>query len=404
MPRRKTDERSRSRRGDGSVYQRKDGKWVGEAVVGRRADGARLRRYVYGNTREEVQAELRKLLYERDRGLLTDPGKQTVGDFLRAWLRDVAKPSVRQRTYERYELIIRRHLLPGIGSILLSKLTPQHVQNLYRRMMEAGLTSTTRQAHAILHKSLGQAAKWGLVPRNVADLVDPPKTAKKEFRVLTPEEAQRFLDAAEGDRFYALYVLAVMCGLREGELLGLKWEDVDLDRGVLQVKRQLQWVKAEEGKDIDGKKRRTPTKWVLTEPKSAKSRRVVTLPALAVAALKKHKACQTEERLRLGEAWQDLGLVFTTEAGTPVHKSNLFNRSFKPLLERAGLPKLRFHDLRHTCATILLARGIHPKLVQEQLGHSQISLTLDTYSHVLPALQKECAATMDGVFGTKKAR
>lgn len=152
--------------------------------------------------------------------------------------------------------------------------------------------------------------------------LNPPKTPKKEFRVLTPEEAQRLLDAAESDRFYALYVLAVMWGLREGELLGLKWEDIDLDRGTLQVKRQLQWVKADEEKETGGKKKRTPPKWVLTEPRSAKSRRVVTLPALAVTALKRHKARQTEERLRPGEAWQDLGLVFTTEVGTPVHKSN----------------------------------------------------------------------------------
>ena len=393
MPRTKTD--TRSRRGDGAVYQRKDGKWVGEATIGRRADGARMRRYVYADTREEAQEKLRKLLYERDRGLLADPAKQTVGQFLVSWLEDVAKPTVRPRTYERYELVIRRHLCPGIGSILLSKLGPQHVQNLYRRMTEAGLTSTTRQAHAILHKALGQAAKWNLVPRNVADLVDAPRVPKKEMRVLTPEEAQRFLAAAEGDRFHALYVLAVTCGLRQGELLGLKWEDVNLERGTLQVRRQPQWVRAE-GEERKGKKR--------AEPKSAKSRRVIVLPAVAVAALKRHKVRQTEERLRLGEVWQDYGFVFTTEIGTPVHKSNLLSRSFYPLLEKAGLPRVRFHDLRHTCATVLLAHGVHPKLVQEQLGHSQISLTLDTYSHVLPALQRECAATMDGIFGTKRAQ
>ena len=402
MPRRKAEKSSRSRRGFGSVYQRKDGKWVGEATIGRRADGGRDRRYVYADTCEEAQEKLRKLLYERDRGLLADPAKQTVGEFLSSWLRDVAKPTVRPRTYERYEIIIRRHVRPAIGAIRLSKLTPQHLQNLYRRMLEAGLTSTTRQAHAILHRALGQAAKWNLVPRNVADLVDAPRVPKKEMRVLTPEEAQRFLAAAEGDRFYALYVLAVTCGLRQAELLALRWEDLELERGTLQVRRQLQWVKAE-GEQRKGKKRAEP-KWVLTEPKSAKSRRVVVLPTIAVDALKKHRVRQMEERLRLGEVWQDYGFVFTTETGTPVHKSNLLNRSFFPLLAKAGLPKVRFHDLRHTCATLLLSEGIHPRLVQEQLGHSQISLTLDTYSHVLPALQKECGAAMDRLFGTKQAK
>lgn len=400
MPRRKAEKPSRSRRGFGSVYQRKDGKWVGEATVGRRTDGARDRRYVYADTCEEAQEKLRKLLYERDRGLLADPGKQTLGEFLASWLRDVAKPSVRQRTYRNYAGVVNTHISPVLGGIRLVKLSPQHLQRFYREKQEQGLTRTVRLCHAVLHRALGQATKWGLIARNVADLVDAPRVPKREFTPLSPEEAQRLLAAAEGDRFHALYVLAVTCGLRQGELLGLKWEDVDLERGTLQVKRQLQWVKAEE--ERKGGRKRPEPKWVLTEPKSAKSRRVVSLPAVAVAALKKHKAAQAEERLRMGEVWQDLGFVFCTSIGTPESPSNLRKRSFVPLLEKAGLPKVRFHDLRHTCATVLLAQGVHPKVVQEQLGHSQISLTLDTYSHVLPALQREAAAKMDALFGGKQ--
>jgi len=403
MPRRKAEKPSRSRRGDGSVYQRQDGKWVGEATVGRRADGGRDRRYVYGDTPEEAQEKLRKLLYERDRGLLADPAKQTVGEFLSSWLQDVAKPAVRPRTYDCYSDIVERHIKPALGGIRLSKLSPQHLQRFYREKQEQGLTRTVRLCHAVLHRALDRAAKWGLIVRNPADLVDPPKVPKKEFKPLSPEEAQRFLAAAEGDRFHALYVLAVTCGLRQGELLGLKWEDLDLERGTLQVRRQLQWVKAE-GEERERGKKRTEPKWVLTEPKSAKSRRVVSLPAVAVAALKRHKARQTEERLRLGEVWQDLGFVFCTCVGTPESPSNLRKRSFAPLLEKAGLPKVRFHDLRHTCATALLAQGVHPKLVQEQLGHSQISLTLDTYSHVMPDMKREVAAKMDALFGGKLKR
>lgn len=402
MPRRKAEKPSRSRRGDGSVYQRKDGKWVGEATVGRRADGARDRRFVYADTREEAQEKLRKLLHERDRGLLADPAKQTVGEFLASWLQDVAKPTVRPRTYDCYSDIVEQHIKPALGGVRLSKLSPQHLQRFYREKQEQGLTRTVRLCHAVLHRALGQATKWGLIPRNPADLVDPPKVPKKEFKPLSPEEAQRFLAAAEGDRFHALYVLAVTCGLRQGELLGLKWEDLDLERGVLQVRHQLQWVRAE-GEERKGKKRAEP-KWVLTEPKSAKSRRVVSLPAVAVAVLKKHKAAQAEERLRMGEVWQDLGFVFCTSIGTPESPSNLRKRSFVPLLEKAGLPRVRFHDLRHTCATVLLAQGVHPKLVQEQLGHSQISLTLDTYSHVMPDMKREVAAKMDALFGAKQGR
>ena len=399
MPRRKAENSARSRRGDGSVYQRKDGKWAGEACVGLRPDGGRDRRFVYADTREEAQAALRKLLVERDKGILADPGRQTVGQFLTSWLKDVVKPSLRPQTYRSYAGVVNKHINPALGKIRLVKLSPQHLQRFYREKQDEDLTRTVRLCHSVLHRSLGQAAKWGLIPRNPASLVDPPKVSKKEFRPLSPEEAGRFLEAAEDDRFYALYVLAITCGLRQGELLGLTWENVDLDKGTLQVRYQLQWVKQEPA--ISGK-RKEPT-WVLTEPKSAKSRRTVTLPQVAVQALKTHRVQQVAEKLRLGEVWQDFGFVFTTPIGTPQDASNLRRMSFQPLLERAGVPKIRFHDLRHTCATVLLAQGVHPKVVQEQLGHSQISLTLDTYSHVLPALQQEAANEMDKMFGKKKA-
>lgn len=394
--------RGRSKRrghGEGSIFKRKDGRWCASYVIGRRPDGRLKRGYIYGKTRAEVAAELTKVLAKKIDGLPVDASKQTVGEFLDAWLEDVAKPTVRPRTYDCYSDIVERHIKPALGGVRLSKLSPQHLQKLYREKQEAGLTHTVRLCHAVLHRAFGQAAKWGLIVRNPADLVDPPKVPKKEFTPLSPEEAQRFLVAAEGDRFYALYVLAITCGLRQGELLGLKWEDIDLERGTLQVRRQLQWVRAE-GEERMGRKRVEP-KWVLTEPKSAKSRRVVTLPAVAVAALKKHKVRQMEERLRLGEVWQDLGFVFTTPIGTPQDASNLLKHSFYPLLEKAGVPRIRFHDLRHTCATVLLAQGVHPKLVQEQLGHSQISLTLDTYSHVMPDMKREVAAKMDALFGAK---
>jgi len=366
--------------GEGTIYQRADGRWCAALTVGRDARGRLRRVYIYGKTRREVQEELTKKLREHQQGMPVDPTRQTVGQFLQAWLEDCMRGSVRPTTLENYRYVIR-HLEP-IAGIQLAKLTPQHIQHLYRQKQDAGLTRMVVLMHAVLHKALGQAVRWCLIPRNPADAVERPRMPKKEFRALTSEEAARLLEAAREDRLHALWVLAVTTGMRLGELLGLRWEDVDLERGTVTVRRQLQWLEGE------------PT---FPEPKSARSRRTIALPGLAVAALREHRKRQLEWRLRLGEVWQDHGLVFTTEIGTPLHPSNVRQRHFHPLLERAGLPRIRFHDLRHTCATLLLAQGVHPKLVQEQLGHSQISVTLDTYSHVTAPMMREAAAKMDAI-------
>jgi integrase len=219
------------------------------------------------------------------------------------------------------------------------------------------------------------------VPRNAAEAVDPPRPDKKERPTLTLEETRLFLKTAKRDRFYALYVLAIHTGMRRGELLGLKWGDVDLDRGVLQIKRAL-----------------TPRGKSFNQPKSAKGRRRIGLTPESVEALKRHRVAQNEERLRRGRLWQDHGLVFPSQVGTPMHPDNFVKRSFKPLLERAGLPRLAFHDLRHTFASLMLLNREHPKVVQEMIGHSQISTTLDTYSHVLPDMQEEAVKRFGSLF------
>jgi integrase len=221
------------------------------------------------------------------------------------------------------------------------------------------------------------------VARNVCDAVRPPKVQAKEMRALSPEEARQLLTGAVGDPLEALYILAVTVGLRQGELLGLKWQDVDLDAGRLQVRRSIARVNGHG--------------WLEQEPKSASSRRSVALTPLAVAALQRHRQRQLERRLK-ALAWEDNGFVFANEVGRPMTPQNLTKRSFHPLLERAGLPRMRFHDLRHTAATLLLAQGVHPKIVQEMLGHASISLTLDTYSHVTPSLQAEAAEKMQAIF------
>ncbi len=358
--------------GEGSITRYKDGRWCGRYTV-HTADGPK-RKAVYGKTKAEVRAKLTKALAERDSGLVFEAENPTVKSYLERWLEDSVKDSVKQSTYESYEYMVRRHLVPAFGSKRLRNLSPAQVQNLYRQKLDSGLSRRTVQLiHTTLHKALKQAMKWGLVPRNVAEAVDAPRPQKKEIHPLAPEQVKRFLEAAQGDRLEALYGLAVTSGLREGELLGLRWQDVDLERRAVRVRQQLT---------------RTKTGLSFTTPKNGKGRNVAIMD-LTVAALKAHRKRQADERSKMGDLWQDTHLVFTSITGTPLDVGNLTNRSFRPLLERASLPRIRFHDLRHTFATLFLSNGTHPKIVQEMLGHANISMTMDTYSHVLPNMQGE---------------
>jgi integrase len=291
-----------------------------------------------------------------------------VGEYLDRWLRDSVQGSVRRSTYESYSRQARRYITPALGRVRLKALTPAHVQGLYREMQDRGLSArTVEYTHAVLHRALKQAVRWRMVPRNVCDAVDVPQVRREEMHPLTPEQARRFLDAARGERLEVLYVVAVHAGLRPGELLALGWEDVDLDRGVLHVHRALS----------DGE---------FTTPKTKRSRRRIDLSAGSIAALKKHRKRQLEEQMKKAGLWKDHGLVFPSSVGTPLSHRNVV-RSFKAVLKRAGLPAtIRLYDLRHTCATLLLCRNVHPKYVQELLGHASIAQTLDTYSHVLPGM------------------
>ena len=272
------------------------------------------------------------------------------------------------------------HAVPVIGRHRLARLTPQHLQDLYARKLAEGLFPTTvGHLHAVLHRAFGQALRLGVLQRNPSDAVDPPRKMHHEMRPLTPAQSRQLLDAARGDRLEALYVLALTTGMRQGELLGLHWRDIDLEQGKLQVLGNL---------------RRTME---IAETKRKKSRRQISLTSIGVEALKRYRAQQAEERLALGPAWKDLDLVFTSVVGGYVDANNLRHRAFPKLLERAELPRIRFHDLRHSAATLLLSLGVHPKVVQELLGHSQISVTLDTYSHILPDMQKDAMTELDGL-------
>lgn len=366
--------------GEGTLHRRKSGSWCAQYTV-HTAEGPK-RKTVYGKTRREVDEKLTKAKADRERGLVFEAGNLTLGKYLERWLVDSVRGSVRVKTYEGYETAVRVHIAPAMGKIKLTNVTPIHLRVLYREKLDAGLsTRTVQYLHVTLRRALGQAVTDGLVPRNVAEVVNAPRVVTRQMRPLTSEQARAFVEAAKGDRHEALYVLAVTTGLRRGELLGLKWEDLDLDAGVLRVKRAL-----------------APDARTFAQPKTAKARRSVRLTSGAVRALQWHRERQSQARQRLDSLWQEHGLVFPSMVGTPLNPENLVKRSFKPLLERVGLPPIRFHDLRHTCATLLLSKGVNPKIVQEMLGHANISVTLDIYSHVLPDMQEEAAAAMDDVF------
>jgi integrase len=363
--------------GEGSIYRRADGRWCASITVKGK------RKHFLSKDREEVARQLTAAKKQRDEGAPIVTARQTVGQYMKTWL-DAARPTLRERTWVRYEQYVRLHVTPALGKLALGKLAPHHLQRLYADRLVAGASPTTvHHLHATIHRALKQAVRWNLVARNVADLVDPPRNAHFQHTTLAPDEARELLRAAEGNRLEALYVLALTTGMRQGELLGLRWRDLDLDRGALQLRGSLQ---------------RIGGALVVIAPKTERSKRQVTLTPSAVASLRRHRALQAGERLRMGAAWQGEDLVFTNEIGRPIDSAALTRLSFRPLLKRAGLPSMRFHDLRHSAATLLLSQGTHPKIVSEMLGHSRIGTTLDLYSHVTPTMQREAAMAMESIF------
>lgn len=371
-----------TRRGnsEGNIRKRADGRWEARLVL---EDGTR--RSLYGRTRQEVTKLLAEALRDKERGITVLGDRQTVEDFMTSWT-ELCKHTIKPRTWRRYCQFVRLHIVPGLGKVPLSKLSAQQVQSLYARKLDEGLApATVRQLHAVLHKALHTALRLGLVHRNVADMVDAPRVPRKEMAILSEEQAQSLLAAARGDRLEALYVVALGTGMRLGELLGLRWRDVDLEAAQLRVTATLQ--------------RETVGEPVFAEPKTAQSRRRVALASTVVAALRQHRVRQLEERLRVGEAWIDRDLVFCDETGEVLDGISVLRYEFYPLLKKAGLPRMRFHDLRHTAATLLLARGVDVKVVSEMLGHATIAVTLAIYYHVRPHKQREAADVMDRMLG-----
>jgi integrase len=368
------------------VYPRKnrDGKVTSYRGSYFAPDGKR--RYVSAKRKGDAERALREAMTDADRGLTFDASNQTVCGYMTRWLEDFAKGTIAPRTYHNYRLQIREHIVPAFGTMKLSKLDTPNIQALYTAKLRDGLKpSSVRYIHAVLRCALQKALDLRLIPRNPAASARPPRIRQEEITPLDVEQTRVLLAAAKGDRFECLYVLSLTCGLRMGESLGLKWSDIDLDAGTLRVHRQLQRIR--EGGGL-----------VFSEPKNA-SRRTIDLPKKALEALWSQRKRQLEEQLRGGAKWQDHGLVFASSKGTPMDAQNIVNRYFKPLLKRAGLPDIRWHDLRHTYATLLLARGTHPTYVQKSLGHASVQLTLDRYSHWMPSMGRNTAQGIDEALG-----
>lgn len=388
---------------EGTIYRRPDGRWCSQVTVGiDPATGKPKRKTFYGKTRQEVAGKMTEALQKVQTGTYIEPTTFTLGQWLDKWMTEYKKGQLRPSTYESYAGLIERHIKPDLGGIPLAKLQAHTLQSFYNDKLASGRmdnggglsTRVVRYMHAVIHGALEQAVKEGLLPRNVADATSPPTMKHKPMRPLTEDELLTFLAVAKDDRFFAAYVLAATTGLRRGELLGLCWDSVDLVGGTIVVQRQLLVLGDEEGKFT----------FVLDDTTKSKSgRRSIALTDDTVRELKAHRKRQAQEKLFLGPAYQDNGLVFCNEDGTPVDPRN-FTKRFQRILVRAGLPKIRLHDLRHTHASLLLSRGVHPKVVQERLGHASITMTLDLYSHLAPGLQEAAAATLNGLVKKSEIR
>ena len=362
--------------GEGSVYKR-GRRWIAQVGSGKN------REYRSFDTQREANAWRHKRVEEIQQGLVFIGAKIQFSKFLDDWL-VVVENSVRPNTYIQYSQIVHQHIVPVLGKILLKDLRPDHVQKLYTVKLKNGISArTTQLIHAVIHRALNHALKQGLVARNVSDAVTRPKVPRKEMKTLDDYQVRQLLQAAEETRMQTLFWIAVSTGLRKGEILGLKWSDLDWNNGRLQIQRQVQRIKG--------------VGLVLCEPKSASGRRVIILGEKTLDRLRKHKEEQYRERNRAGDMWKENDLIFPSPNGTILDQSKV-NKVYKKCLQKAGLPNLRFHDLRHSAATLMLQQGIHPKVVQERLGHSDISLTLNIYSHVLPSMQEEAAEKMDELF------
>lgn len=376
------NKKGRRAAGEGSISQRKDGKWTGSLIVGYDETGKAKRKYVYGNSHRDVSKKLKELTVKVETKTYTEPNKMTFAEWVNVWLEEYKKPSLRVTTYEGYRAMADHHIIPVLGGMKTTKINTAHIQKFYNKKQGEGLApKTIRFMHCVIRGALEQAKKEGMMFINPAEAVVLPRLEHEEMKTFSSDQAVVFLKEADEGRYFAVYYLALTTGMRRGEILGLRWQDLDFERGTLSINKSLVRVKSG---------------LVLQDPKTQKARRTIKLPDSAVRILRKHKTAQKQERLRLEGDYQDQDLIFANEIGKPTCPRAL-TRHFERLLKRAGLPAIRFHDLRHTFATLALENGIDIKTIQENLGHSSISLTGDIYSHVTGKMKDVAAQKIEGI-------
>lgn len=376
----------------GQVKQRSKGSWSIILYLGRDpVTGKKRQRWVtYHGSKKAAQAELARLVHEVNTGSFVEPSKLTVKEYLEKWLSDYAAAKVGAKTLERYNGIIHQHLIPSLGAVPLVRLQPLHIQGAYsaaltrgaRKDGRAGVLSkqTVLHHHRVLRLALKHAVRWQLVTRNVADAVEPPRPDAREVNGLDEARTASILTSAAGTRLQIPILLAISTGLRRGEILALRWQDLDLRAGMLTVRRSLQETKQ---KGLTFK-----------EPKSRRGRRSISMPSLAVELLEAHRDNQSQAKGKLGDAYQDTDLVCACEDGS-VWAPSAFTSAFRALLRRRKIKGVRFHDLRHAHASQLQRAGVQPRVISERLGHSRVAFTLDTYSHLLPGMDNDAAQKTD---------
>jgi integrase len=372
----------RAANGRSTIIKRDDGRWHGYVSMGTGGDGRRERRHVSAKTRPEVVAKVKALEAQHDAAVVSAGKPMTVEEWLDYWIENIAPSRVRARTLASYKSMIRMHVVPYIGKRRLDQLLPEHLEKAYAKILEGGLSpATVLRVHRLVHRALKVAVQRDRVGRNVASLVEPPRQVRpKTPEPLNVEECRRVLATAATRRNSARWTVAVAVGLRQSEALALQWRDIDLVMGTLSVRRGLHRVP---GQGL-----------VFTEPKNERSRRTIALPRPLVEQLRKHRETQELERMLAGSEWDDSWeLVFAQPNGRPIDKHSDYE-AWTQLLKDAGVRHIRLHDGRHTAATLLLTAGIHPRVVMELLGHSQMRTTMDVYSHVMPALAQEAADRM----------
>src|SRR3990172_6582554 len=369
-------------------FARKRGKSSCQLVfdLPRGPDGRRRQaRHTIRGTKREAEVKLRELLYAVDRGEYVRPTKETVGAFLGRWLGTYAAANVSARTERDYRGIVTRYLLPQIGTIPLPALRPDQVQGLYAALMTRGLSGrTVLHTHRVLSEALSHAVKWQLIARNVCTAVDPPRAERKEMTTLDAAGVSHFFATAESSRYHDVLFVALYTGLRRSEFLGLKWSEIDLERGRISV--------------VAGLHRLAGRGMVLLPTKTARSRRQISITGEVIDVLRLVRRRQIEQRLASGSAWHQSGFVFTDTSGNPIDPDRV-TKEFVRLARLAGLEPVRLHDLRHTHASLMLQAGVHPKVVSERLGHASVAITMDVYSHVLPGIQEEAAERFARLLG-----